>query len=70
MFLPLQQRSACSRSCAPFICDITGDCKTEASRKPVPLDERVAADLWIWKETSRYRQLGDWKRFSSRMEKT
>src|SRR5712671_3244346 len=23
-----------------------GDCKTEASRKPVPLDERVAADLW------------------------
>src|SRR4029077_21163333 len=33
-----------------------GDCKTEASRKPVPLDERVAADLWMWKETSRYRQ--------------
>jgi len=33
-----------------------GDCKTEASRKPVPLDERVAADLWVWKETSRYRQ--------------
>ena len=26
-----------------------GDCKTEASRKPVPLDERVAADLWVWK---------------------
>jgi hypothetical protein len=26
------------------------DCKTEASRKPVPLDERVAADLWMWKE--------------------
>ena len=38
----------------------TGDCKTEASRKPVPLDERVAADLWMWKETSRYRQPGDW----------
>jgi integrase len=32
-----------------------GDCKTEASRKPVPLDDRVAADLWLWKETSRYR---------------
>ena len=30
-----------------------GDCKTEASRKPVPLDERVAADLWLWKETTR-----------------
>ncbi len=37
-----------------------GDCKTEASRKPVPLDERVAADLWMWKETSRYRQPDDW----------
>ena len=37
-----------------------GDCKTEASRKPVPLDDRVAADLWLWKETSRYRQPADW----------
>ncbi len=37
-----------------------GDCKTEASRKPVPLDERVAADLWMWKETTRYRQPDDW----------
>ena len=37
-----------------------GDCKTEASRKPVPLDDRVAADLWLWKETSRYRQPEDW----------
>jgi integrase len=37
-----------------------GDCKTEASRKPVPLDDRVAADLWLWKETSRYRQPDDW----------
>jgi integrase len=37
-----------------------GDCKTEASRKPVPLDDRVAAELWLWKETSRYRQPDDW----------
>jgi integrase len=37
-----------------------GDCKTEVSRKPVPLDERVAADLWVWNETSRYRQPDDW----------
>ena len=37
-----------------------GDCKTEASRKPVPLDDRVAADLWLWKETTRYRQPNDW----------
>ena len=32
-----------------------GNCKTEASRKPVPLDERVAADLWLWKQSSKYR---------------
>jgi integrase len=37
-----------------------GDCKTEASRKPVPLDERVAPDLWLWKETTRYREPDDW----------
>ena len=37
-----------------------GDCKTEASRKPVPLDQRVAADLWLWKETTRYRRPDDW----------
>ena len=37
-----------------------GDCKTEASRKPVPLDDRVAADLWLWKENTEYRQPDDW----------
>jgi integrase len=37
-----------------------GICKTEASRKPVPLDERVAADIWLWKEASKYRQADDW----------
>jgi integrase len=37
-----------------------GNCKTEASQKPVPLDERLAADLWLWKETSPYRQDEDW----------
>ncbi len=37
-----------------------GDCKTEASRKPVPLDDRVAAELWLRKETSRYWQPDDW----------
>jgi integrase len=37
-----------------------GHCKTESSRKPVPLDDRVAADLWLWKETTRYRQPNDW----------
>jgi len=37
-----------------------GNYKTEASHKPVPLDERVAADLWLWKETSSYQQADDW----------
>ena len=37
-----------------------GHCKTDASRKPVPLFERVAADLWLWKETSKYRLMDDW----------
>jgi integrase len=37
-----------------------GDCKTEVSRKPVPLDEHIAADLWLWKETTRYGQPHDW----------
>ncbi len=27
-----------------------GNCKTEASRKPVPLDAHVAADLWLLQE--------------------
>ena len=37
-----------------------GHCKTEASRKPVPLCDHVAADLWLWKEDSKYRQADDW----------
>lgn len=35
-------------------------CKTESSRKPVPLDLHVAADLWLWREASPYRDPGDW----------
>jgi len=37
-----------------------GNCKTEALRKPVPLEEREAADLWLWKESKPYRQADDW----------
>jgi integrase len=37
-----------------------GSCKTEASRKPVPLDAHVAADLWLWKEASKYSKSEDW----------
>ena len=43
-----------------------GDCKTEASRKPIPLNERVAADLWWWKETTKYADSDDWIFASSR----
>ncbi|MEO6815802.1 MAG: site-specific integrase [Edaphobacter sp.] len=43
-----------------------GNCKTETSRKPVPIDERVAADLWLLKEKSKYSKPGDWIFASSR----
>jgi len=39
---------------------IIGNCKTETSSKPMPLDERVAADLWLWKETTRHCNSEDW----------
>jgi integrase len=39
---------------------MVGNCKTEASRKPVPLDVHVAADLWLWKEASAYSKPDDW----------
>src|ERR1035437_6779216 len=39
---------------------MVGNCKTEASRKPVPLDVHVAADLWLWKEASAYSKSDDW----------
>lgn len=44
-----------------------GQCKTEASRRPVPITERVAADLWIWKETTQYSQSDYWI-FASRKD--
>lgn len=37
-----------------------GTCKTAASRKPVPVHERVAADLWLWKENTKYQGPSDW----------
>ena len=43
-----------------------GNCKTEESRKPVPIDERVAADLWLRNETSKYTTPEDWVFASSR----
>jgi len=37
-----------------------GNCKTQASQKPVPLDERIAADLWLWRDATPYGQADDW----------
>lgn len=35
-------------------------CKTEASRKPVPIDAIVAETLWAWRLRCAYNQPGDW----------
>jgi len=40
--------------------NIVGNCKTEASRKPVPMDPILASELWAWKQGSPYGQPHDW----------
>lgn len=37
-----------------------GECKTEASRKPVPLDPRLAESLYNWRLASPYPRNEDW----------
>jgi integrase len=39
---------------------VVGDCKTEASAKPVPLDSYMAEDLLRWRRMSPYPMPGDW----------
>jgi integrase len=39
---------------------IVGNCKTEASVKPVPLDSYMAEDLLRWRRISPYPMPGDW----------
>ncbi len=39
---------------------VVGDCKTEASAKPVPMDEYMAEDLKRWRRQSSYPMLDDW----------
>ena len=39
---------------------VIGECKTEASAKPVPLDVYMAEDLLRWKRTSPYPLMSDW----------
>jgi integrase len=39
---------------------VVGTCKTEASQKPIPLDEYVASELLAWKNSSAYNRGEDW----------
>jgi integrase len=39
---------------------VLGDCKTEASAKPVPMDESMSADLQRWRRQSPYPMPDDW----------
>lgn len=39
---------------------VVGRCKTEISRKPVPLDLRIAEELLTWKRATPYSQPEDW----------
>jgi integrase len=43
-----------------------GKCKTEISRKPVPLDPWVAEELLTWKRAAPYNQPEDWVFASTR----
>lgn len=44
-----------------------GHCKTEASAKPVPLDDYLAEDLLNWRRQSAYPMAGDWVFSSPKM---
>lgn len=37
-----------------------GKCKTEASRKPVPIDQHIAQDLLAWRQQTPFQQPADW----------
>jgi len=39
---------------------VVGKGKSETARQPVPLSINVAADLWLWKETTGYSDSNDW----------
>jgi len=50
------------------ICEgVVGNCKTEASRRSIPLSLDVAADLWLWKENTNYASPDDWVFASPRL---
>jgi integrase len=47
---------------------VVGRCKTEISRKPVPLDPWIAEELLTWKRATPYNQPEDWVFASTRMK--
>jgi integrase len=52
------------------VAQVVGNCKTEASRKPVPLEPSVAEHLWLWKQTTPFNKPTDWVFASLRMKGT
>jgi integrase len=47
---------------------IVGKCKTEASRRPVPIDQFTAGELLVWQRESCYAQSEDWVFASERVQ--
>jgi integrase len=47
---------------------IVGKCKTETSRRPVPIDEFTAAELLAWKRETCYAEPEDWVFASERVQ--
>jgi integrase len=43
-----------------IVFQVVGDCKTEASQKPVPLDSHLAEALKVWRDHTKYSQADDW----------
>ena len=43
-----------------IVCGVVGPCKTESSRKPVPVHPTVLETLAKWREDSRYAKFDDW----------
>lgn len=54
------RRRAAAMASPSCICAFIGRCKTEASKKPVPLDEFTAQDLRDWYRETPYREPDDW----------
>ncbi len=46
---------------------VVGRCKTEASKRPLPLDPTVAEELCSWKQSTPYNQPDDWVFAGNRM---